>query len=69
MNSQLVEIETSFPMRFVLCTDIKKFPIKKEEDMKKVQVKNNNLYSGISIKPNIYIVGITVSMWKNMRLI
>ena len=39
------------------------FSIQNKEDMKKLQVKNI-FYFELSIKPNVDILGITVSMWK-----
>ena len=34
---------------------------------KKVQVKKNIFYYELSSKPNVYIIGITVSMWKEHK--
>ena len=36
--------------------------------MTKQQVNKNNYYYEISIKPNVYIIGITLSMWENTYL-
>ena len=40
LNFPLVEIEKSFPIRFVLCTDTEIVSIQKKKDTAKVQVKN-----------------------------
>ena len=62
----LVEIGTYFPIRFVVCKDIEMLSIQMKEDMTKLQVNKNIFYFELSIKPNVVIDGITVSMWKNM---
>ena len=49
-------------MSFVLCTDIEMLSIKKRT---KSRVKKNIFYFEIIIKPNVDIVGITVSVLKN----
>ena len=36
----------------------------KKEDMTKLQVNKNIFYFELSSKPNVYIHGITVSMWE-----
>ena len=38
--------------------------IQKEENMTEVQVNNNIYYYKSSSKPNVEIIGITISMWK-----
>ena len=58
----LVEIETYFPVMLVMFTDTKMLPIKKKEDMTKVQVKQDIFYFELSSKPNVDILGITFSM-------
>ena len=49
-------------MRFVLCTYIEMLPIKK--DRTKLQVNKNIFNFELSIKPNVDIYGIVVSMWE-----
>ena len=63
MKFPLVEIETYFPIRFIMCTDIETLSIQRKGYMTKVQVKNI-FYPELSIKPNVGILGIKVSMWK-----
>ena len=38
--------------------------IQNEENMTKAQVNNNIYYYEVISKPNVHIIGITVSMWK-----
>ena len=38
--------------------------IQKEENMTKVQLNKNIFYFELSSKPNVDIIGITLSMWK-----
>ena len=64
----LVEIETSIPIRFVLCTETETMLIQKEEYMINLQSNNNIYYYGVSSKHNFDIIGITSYMWKNITL-
>ena len=65
MKFQLFEIDTSFTMRFIFCTQIEMLSIQKQEDMKIVKSNQNIFYFELGIKPNYDIYGITVSMWKD----
>ena len=58
----MVEIKTYLHMRFVLCTYTEMLSIQKKEDMKTLQVNKHIFYFELSSKPNVYILGITVSM-------
>ena len=64
MKFPLVGTETSFPISFVLCADIKTKSIQNKEDITKVQVKIYIFYFGLSSKTNVDILGITVSKLK-----
>ena len=64
MKFQLVKIDTCFSMICVLCKEIEMLSIIIK--MTKLQVNKNIFYFELSIKPNVVIDGITVSMWKNM---
>ena len=64
MRFSLVDIDTSFPIRFLLCTETEIMLTQKKENMKKVQVNNNIFYYQLSGKPNVEIMGITLSMCK-----
>ena len=67
LSIPLVEINTSLPLRFVLCTDNEILSIQKKEDMEKVQVNKNIFYYELSIKPNVDMLGITVYMRKQHK--
>ena len=60
----LVGIDTSPPIRFVLCLETEITSTKEEENMKKLKVNNNIYYDKVSNKPKKFIIGITLSMWK-----
>ena len=60
----LVEIETSFPMRLVLCTEAEMMSIQKKENMTNIEVNQDIFYFELSGKTNVDIIGIIVSMWK-----
>ena len=49
----LVEIETYFPSRFLLCTYIEMFSIQNKEDMTKVQVKK---YFSLNLVVNLMLI-------------
>ena len=60
----MVEVDTDFPMRLVLCTEAEMLLIQNKEDMKKVQVNKHILYFELSSKPSVEILGVKVSMLK-----
>ena len=62
LKFSLVQIETSLQIRFFLFVEIELLSIQKEENMKKVQVKNDVFYYEVSSKFNIDMIGIAVSM-------
>ena len=62
MKFQLVEIKTSFTMRFVVCTYIEMLSTQKQGNMTKLQVNQDILYFEIISKPNLDSLGITVYM-------
>ena len=63
-----VEIQTYLPMMSVFCTETEMLLVQKKEDITKVQVNKNIFYFQPSNKPNVDIIGITVSMWKIKHL-
>ena len=56
LNSSLVEIRTTLPIRFVLCTETEILLIQKDENMTKVQVRNIICYYEVISKPNVDII-------------
>ena len=64
MKFTLVEIETYFTIRFILCTDIEIWSVKNKEDMTKVPANKTIFNLEISSKPYFYILGNILSMWK-----
>ena len=60
----LVETETSFPLRVVLCTETETLLIERKENMTKVKVNKDNFYFVLGRKPNVDTIVISVSMWK-----
>ena len=65
LRFSLVEMDTYLPVRFLLFVDTKMMLIENKSDLTKVQVIKNIFYFELSIKPNVDILGIKVSMLKH----
>ena len=61
----LIEIETYFIIRLVLCADIHMMSIQSKSYLTKVKLNKNIFYFGIISKPNVGILGIAISIWKH----
>ena len=62
-----VEIEISFPIKFVLCTEIEIVLIQKKENMKKEQVNEFTFYFEIISKTNYDIIVMIKYIWKQHK--
>ena len=67
MHIPLVETETSFPLRVVLCTETETLLIERKENMTKVKVNNNIYYYEVISKSNVHIIGLTVFIPKQHK--